>query len=154
MSDEKLVFPTCSFRSTPFADTSGIADTYFHRLSDLSGDIEVVEMTVYVDDMRAPYRGMKMCHMMADERDELLQMAADIGVDWKWLQAVGTYREHFDIALSKRKLAVELGAVEVTRREIGAYCILRRNNSNQKTLYHAAGIWAGVQKRLVTNECS
>ncbi|HBR41810.1 MAG TPA: DUF4031 domain-containing protein, partial [Sulfitobacter pontiacus] len=42
-----------------------------------------------------------------------------IGVQRKWLQKAGTHHEHFDIALTKRKLAVEAGAMEVTRLELG-----------------------------------
>lgn len=33
-------------------------------------------MTVYVDDMQADYRRMKMCHMVADTDEELLQLGA------------------------------------------------------------------------------
>jgi len=83
-------------------------------------------MTVYVDDMRAAYRGMKMCHMIADSTDELLEMADRIGVARRWLQATGTWQEHFDIALSKRSLAVEAGAVEVGRMELGRILRARR----------------------------
>lgn len=74
-------------------------------------------MTVYVDDMRAQFGRMVMCHMGADSHEELLAMAALIGVDERWLQHGGTPKEHFDVALSKRTLAVEHGAVEVTVRE-------------------------------------
>lgn len=75
-------------------------------------------MAVYVDDMQAPFGRMKMCHMMADTTDELLAMADRIGVARKWLQKRGTHHEHFDIALSKRVLAVQAGAIEITRREL------------------------------------
>lgn len=75
-------------------------------------------MTVYVDDMRAPLGRMVMCHMIADSTDELLAMADRIGVDRRWLQHAGTAREHFDISLSKRMLAVRHGASEITTREV------------------------------------
>lgn len=81
-------------------------------------------MTVYVDDMhRLPmgsYGRLKMSHMIADTSEELFAMADKIGVARKWLQYPGTSREHFDIAMSKRKLAVEHGAVEITVRETAA----------------------------------
>ncbi len=83
-------------------------------------------MTVYVDDMKAAFGRMKMCHMIADSTEELLQMADKIGVQRKWLQHAGSTREHFDIAMSKRKLAVEAGAVEITRRELGLMVLNRR----------------------------
>jgi hypothetical protein len=75
-------------------------------------------MAVYVDDMQAPFGRMKMCHMMADTTEELLAMADRIGVARRWLQKRGTHHEHFDIAQGKRALAVRMGAVEITRREV------------------------------------
>jgi NRPS condensation-like uncharacterized protein len=83
-------------------------------------------MAVYVDDMRAPYGRMIMCHMAADTTDELLAMANRIGVSRKWLQKPGTWQEHFDIARSKRALAVAAGAVEVTRKELVQGMMRRR----------------------------
>jgi len=83
-------------------------------------------MTVYVDDMRAPYGRMVMCHMIADTDDELHEMAARIGVARKWFQKEGTARRHYDIALSKRALAVAAGAVEITWRQTGAMVVRRR----------------------------
>ena len=80
-------------------------------------------MTVYVDNMHLLPMGrrgrMKMCHMIADSSEELLAMADRIGVARRWLQYAGTPREHFDIAMTKRSLAVEAGAVEITWRELG-----------------------------------
>lgn len=81
-------------------------------------------MSVYVDDMRAPFGNMVMCHMWADSDAELLAMADRIGVQRKWIQghptlSFGKHRNarwvHFDIALSKRALAVRHGAVETDR---------------------------------------
>ncbi len=60
---------------------------------------------------------MVMCHMGADTTEELLAMADKIGVARKWIQNQGTWREHFDICLSKRRLAVTAGAIEVSQRE-------------------------------------
>ncbi len=90
-------------------------------------------MSVYVDDMKASYGRMKMCHMVADTTKELLAMADKIGVDRKWLQYPGTYREHFDISLSKRALAVQHGAIEITMRQLGA-----RNLERRRALQEAA----------------
>mgnify|MGYP002725767874 CR=1 FL=1 len=74
-------------------------------------------MTVYVDDMRAEFRGMVMCHMLADSEQELLAMAALIGVNRRWHQLPGTPRSHFDICMSKRAAAIRRGAIEITQRD-------------------------------------
>lgn len=76
-------------------------------------------MTVYVDDMEAPFGRMKMCHMVADSTDELLKMVDKIGVQRHWIQKAGTPHEHFDISLAKRTLAVRLGAIEITMSQLG-----------------------------------
>ncbi|ENZ74948.1 MULTISPECIES: DUF4031 domain-containing protein [Ralstonia] len=87
-------------------------------------------MAVYVDDMHLTelgrYGRMKMCHMLADSTEELLGMARRIGVNPKWIQKAGTEREHFDIATSKREIAVTRGAVEITMRQASAMVVRRR----------------------------
>lgn len=81
-------------------------------------------MSVYVDDMKAPFGNMIMCHMWADTDAELLDMADKIGVQRKWIQghptlSFGKHRNaswvHFDISLTKRAIAVKLGAIETDR---------------------------------------
>lgn len=72
-------------------------------------------MTVYVDNMRAPYGRLIMCHMIADTDEELHAMADKIGVARRWHQG-----DHYDICLSKRALAVSFGAQEITLRQAGA----------------------------------
>lgn len=89
-------------------------------------------MTVYVDDMRASFGRMVMCHMLADSTDELLAMADRIGVQRKWLQKSGTTHEHFDIALSKRALAVKAGAIEIDRQQLVAILKGKRSALAQK----------------------
>ena len=75
-------------------------------------------MSVYVDDMEAGFGRMIMCHMIADSTEELLRMVDSIGVQRKWIQKAGTYKEHFDIAKSKRRLAVSAGAIECSRQDL------------------------------------
>ncbi len=84
-------------------------------------------MSVYVDNMQASYGRLKLCHMLADTSEELLAMADRIGVDRKWIQSPGTHREHFDIALSKRALAIAAGAQLVGPRELGL--VMRRKRA-------------------------
>lgn len=83
-------------------------------------------MTVYVDDMRARYGRMVMCHMIADTDDELHAMAARIGVARRWHQAPPKHDSHYDIALSKKSLAIAAGAVEITWRVCGCMNMRRR----------------------------
>jgi hypothetical protein len=71
-----------------------------------------------VDDMKAAYGRMKMCHMIADKSFELLAMADLLGINRKWIQKAGTYQEHFDICQWKRAMAVKAGAIEITQREL------------------------------------
>ena len=86
-------------------------------------------MTVYVDDMYLYPLGrfgrMKMSHLIADGGEaELLAFVDKIGVARKWIQHAGQGRGrvHFDIAMSKRRLAIEAGAVEITLRKCSAMC--------------------------------
>ena len=84
-------------------------------------------MSVYVDDMYASFGRMKMCHLYADTREELIAMVDKIGVARKWIQYPGhPVKEHFDIAMSKRALAVENGAIETTWRQYGEWAGRKR----------------------------
>lgn len=83
-------------------------------------------MTVYVDDMRAKFGRMVMCHMLADTDAELHAMAAKIGVARRWHQAPPRHDSHYDIALSKRALAAAAGAVQITWRQAGCMTLRRR----------------------------
>lgn len=87
---------------------------------------------VFVDDMRADFGGMVMCHMIADSCEELLDMAQKIGVARRWIQHRGTYREHFDICLSKRKLAIAAGAVELSQKELARMIMARRPEKREE----------------------
>lgn len=86
-------------------------------------------MAVYVDDMRASYGRMVMCHMVADTTDELLAMVDRIGVARRWIQHAGTHLEHFDIALSKRALAIQAGAIPVGKRELALKIRAKRSDT-------------------------
>jgi hypothetical protein len=69
-------------------------------------------MTVYVDDVRHNYGRMVMCHLWADDIEQLLQMVDRIGVQRRWLQQLPKASwVHFDISLSKKELAIKHGAI-------------------------------------------
>jgi hypothetical protein len=83
-------------------------------------------VAVYVDSMRAKLGNMVMCHMVADTDDELNAMADRIGVRRRWHQAPPRHDSHYDIALTKRRAAVEAGAIEVTWKVLSMMTLRRR----------------------------
>lgn len=78
--------------------------------------------------MKAKYGRMTMCHMIADSTEELFEMADKIGVSRKWIQYKNSWKEHFDICYSKRKIAIAKGAKEITRKKMGKIMYNRRKN--------------------------
>jgi len=76
-------------------------------------------MSVYVDNMRAKFGRMIMCHMVADSLSELHEMAEQIGVARRWFQDK-PQRPHYDICISKRSRALDLGAIEIDARQTPA----------------------------------
>ena len=87
-------------------------------------------MPVYVDDMHlypmGQYGRMKMSHMLADTDAELHAMADKIGVARRWHQAPPRHDSHYDIAMSKRSLALAKGAIPITLRQASAMTLRRR----------------------------
>lgn len=77
---------------------------------------------IYVDDMFKLSIGklgrMKMSHMIADDHDELIAFAEQIGLRIEHIQHPGTKREHFDVSMSMRKKAISAGAVPIGCREL------------------------------------
>lgn len=75
-------------------------------------------MSVYVDDAFIEFGRMVMSHMVADTSEELLAMADKIEVPRHWIQNAGTYREHFDVCMDKRRKALKAGALSVDPRDV------------------------------------
>lgn len=70
---------------------------------------------IYVDDARQPYGSMKMSHLMADSTEELEATCDALGLKREYIQYRGQPKEHIDVSMSKRRLAVkELNAKEVS----------------------------------------
>jgi hypothetical protein len=69
-------------------------------------------MAVYVDNAAIPYGLMKMCHMVADTAQELHEMANKLGIKFEHY-----HNYHYNICQSKRRKAIELGAVKITFRQ-------------------------------------
>lgn len=72
-------------------------------------------MAVYVDQARNRFRGMVMCHMIADTLEELHAMADAIGLKREWFQDARA-AAHYDLSLSHRRAALANGAIELERR--------------------------------------
>lgn len=97
---------------------------------------------VYVDNMDTGFGRMKMSHMVADSTEELLQMVDNIGVQRKWIQKQGTNLEHFDICLSKKKLAVQYGAIQKPMMELARATIARKHPNDKIVI--SMGLQQGI----------
>ena len=78
-------------------------------------------MTVYVDDAIWNWRGLKWCHLMADDTDQLHRFAARLGVYRSSYQGPPkTSAPHYDLTAFERRRAIALGARPCSRQEIVA----------------------------------
>lgn len=84
-------------------------------------------MTVYVDNERIEWRGRNWCHMVADTPDELHAFARRLGLRKSWFQSASVY-PHYDITVSVRNRALELGALDGDRPTIIACAKLLKAN--------------------------
>lgn len=84
-------------------------------------------MPVYVDDYflqaTVPNGNRKVsgqwCHMQADTREELDEMADKIGLKRSWIQYPDNpVRRHYDVTKPRRAAAVRAGAIELTILEL------------------------------------
>lgn len=74
-------------------------------------------MSVYVDAAVNRFRGMLMCHMIADTPEELHAMAEHIGMKRAWFQEPPKASFwHYDVAKTKRDIAIASGAIECDAR--------------------------------------
>lgn len=71
-------------------------------------------MAIYVDSL-CHYGSVfgKSCHMIADSVSELVEFAEKIGMKRVWLQH--TSMPHFDLTKKYRDLAVQNGAIQLSR---------------------------------------
>jgi hypothetical protein len=78
-------------------------------------------MAVYVDDAIWDWQGLKWCHLLADDTDELHRFAATLGIKRTSYQGPPkTSTPHYDLTGYERSLAVARGAVICDRRAIVA----------------------------------
>lgn len=78
-------------------------------------------MAIYVDDAKIPYKRYKMCHLAADTDAELMEFAERLGLRPEW-----KHKDHFDVCITKRQKAIDLGAIEITQHELAVMVIKGR----------------------------
>ena len=87
-------------------------------------------MAIYVDHARIPYRRMLMSHLLADSSQELEDARRNLGLPDGCTQYPGTAKEHLDISESKRREALDMGALEISSRELVG--IIRKRRASAK----------------------
>ena len=76
-------------------------------------------MTVYVDVAIWSWSGLKWCHLLADETDELHRFAARLGIKRSSFQCPPkTATPHYDLTGYERTRAIALGALACNREQI------------------------------------
>jgi hypothetical protein len=89
-------------------------------------------MACYVDTVRSyPTAGLRFqdfCHLLADTRPELHELADRLGMPTRMFQD-HPWRWHYDLPAHLRPEAVRLGAREVSMHEVGALLRARRSEA-------------------------
>lgn len=76
-------------------------------------------MAVYVDDPIWPFLGLRWCHLLADDIDELHRFAASLGIKRSSYQGPPkTASPHYDITGFERSRALGHGALSSSRETI------------------------------------
>ena len=74
---------------------------------------------VYVDEMRrSRWRYAVSCHMFADDEQELIAFAAEIGLKERWWHRSRNGILHYDLVERFRKKALAAGAKEVRTKDM------------------------------------
>jgi hypothetical protein len=78
-------------------------------------------LAVYVDGALWRWQGLRWCHLMADDVDELHRFAAQLGLQRISYQGPPkTSAPHYDLTAFERSRALSLGAVSCSREDIVA----------------------------------
>jgi hypothetical protein len=90
-------------------------------------------MAVYVDAAIWKWKGLKWCHLLADDIDELHRFALNVGVKRTSYQGPPkTATPHYDPTGYERRLALQAGAIACSRQEIIAVARLTRGSRKQE----------------------
>lgn len=76
-------------------------------------------MAVYVDAAIHTWRNRLWCHLIADDEDELHEFARQLGLKRESFQTQSSL-DHYDITKELREVAIEMGAVQLSRSEMVA----------------------------------
>jgi hypothetical protein len=89
-----------------------------------------VAVSVYVDNARNRFGRMIMCHMWADNEEELHAFAARLGLKRAWFQqpAKASWK-HYDVSLGTRAKAITLGAIETDKYGPSEFVAKQRGNT-------------------------
>jgi len=86
-------------------------------------------MAVYVDGAIWGWRGLKWCHLLADDIDELHRFAARLGIHRSSYQGPPkTATPHYDLTAFERRRAIAFGAKPCSREEIVAVLHVARGH--------------------------
>jgi hypothetical protein len=78
-------------------------------------------MPVYVDEAIWQFHGLRWCHLLADDTEELHRFAAELGIKRASYQGPPkTSTPHYDLTAYERRQAIALGAVACAREAIVA----------------------------------
>lgn len=112
-------------------------------------------MTVWVDDMKAPFnpkhrpgRTYVMSHMIGTDDAELHAMAQACGVARRWYQG-----DHYDVTQAVRAKAIKRGAKAISRRDLSAMAMLRRYGEpmgDPATAFDRLCAWHGIKRGMPT----
>jgi hypothetical protein len=92
-------------------------------------------MAVYVDDAIWSWRGLKWCHLLADDLDELHRFAARLDIHRSSYQGPPkTGTPHYDLTAFERRRAIALGAKPCNRVEIVAVSHAARRHGAGETV--------------------
>ena len=85
-------------------------------------------MAVYVDIAIWERGNRRWCHLLADATDELHTFAAKLGLKRSRFHSKPgrPWSDHYDIDEDRRREALALGAIEITRRELCAHIARKR----------------------------
>ena len=85
-------------------------------------------MSVYIDEAYFPIGSVKMCHLIADSEKELHKFVALLGIDKRFykVSSITPWRNHYELSVTQRRLAVKHGAIEVTNSQMGRLLKIKR----------------------------